>query len=60
MTTKFFVPRADRRLGERYELNECLGDGSYGWVWRAQRLSRRRRRRGEDSEGTEQAQRGAR
>lgn len=39
MTTKFFLPRADRRLGERYELVECLGDGSYGWVWRAQRLS---------------------
>lgn len=39
MTTKFFVPRADRRLGDRYELVECLGDGSYGWVWRAQRLS---------------------
>ena len=39
MTTKFFVPRADRRLGGRYELVECLGDGSYGWVWRAQRLS---------------------
>jgi serine/threonine protein kinase len=39
MTTRFFVPRADRRLGDRYELVECLGDGSYGWVWRAQRLS---------------------
>jgi eukaryotic-like serine/threonine-protein kinase len=39
MTTKFFLPRADRRLGDRYELVECLGDGSYGWVWRAQRLS---------------------
>lgn len=39
MTNKFFVPRADRRLGDRYELVECLGDGSYGWVWRAQRLS---------------------
>jgi serine/threonine-protein kinase len=39
MTAKFFVPRADRRLGERYDLVECLGDGSYGWVWRAQRLS---------------------
>jgi serine/threonine-protein kinase len=39
VTTKFFIPRVDRRLGERYELVECLGDGSYGWVWRAQRLS---------------------
>lgn len=39
MTTKFFVPRADRRLGERYELVECLGDGSYGWVWKAQRMA---------------------
>lgn len=39
MTAKFFIPRADRRLGDRYELIECLGDGSYGWVWRAQRLS---------------------
>ncbi|GEP02264.1 serine/threonine-protein kinase [Methylobacterium oxalidis] len=39
MTSKFFVPRADRRLGGRYELIECLGDGSYGWVWRAQRLT---------------------
>lgn len=39
MTTKFFVPRADRRLGDRYELVECLGDGSYGWVWKAQRAT---------------------
>lgn len=39
MTTKFFVPRADRRLGDRYELVECLGDGSYGWVWKAQRVA---------------------
>jgi len=39
MTTKFFVPRADRRLGDRYELVECLGDGSYGWVWKAQRMA---------------------
>jgi serine/threonine protein kinase len=39
MTTKFFVPRADRRLGDRYELVECLGDGSYGWVWKAQRIA---------------------
>jgi eukaryotic-like serine/threonine-protein kinase len=37
--SRFFVPRADRRLGDRYELVECLGDGSYGWVWRAQRLA---------------------
>jgi eukaryotic-like serine/threonine-protein kinase len=34
----YFLLRADRRLGDRYELLECLGDGSYGWVWRAQRL----------------------
>lgn len=39
MTGKFFVPRADRRLGDRYQLVECLGDGSYGWVWRALRLA---------------------
>lgn len=38
MTEKFFIPRADRRLGDRYELLDCLGDGSYGWVWRAQRI----------------------
>jgi serine/threonine protein kinase len=36
--SKFFVPSADRKLGDRYELLECLGDGSYGWVWRAARL----------------------
>lgn len=34
----FLLLRADRCLGNRYELLECLGDGSYGWVWRAQRL----------------------
>jgi hypothetical protein len=39
MTTKFFVPRADRHLGDRYDLIECLGDGSFGWVWKAQRAA---------------------
>jgi len=33
-----FLPPSDRRLGDRYELLECLGDGSYGWVWHARRL----------------------
>ena len=37
--TRFFVPSADRRLGDLYELIECLGDGSQGWVWKTQRLS---------------------
>jgi len=37
--TRFFVPSADRLLGDRYELIECLGDGSHGWVWKAHRLS---------------------
>jgi serine/threonine protein kinase len=37
--SRFFVPSADRRLGDRYELIECLGDGSHGWVWKAHRLS---------------------
>ena len=35
---RFFIPHPDKRLGNRYELIECLGDGSYGWVWRSQRL----------------------
>lgn len=35
---RFFIPRPDMLLGSRYELLECLGDGSHGWVWRAQRL----------------------
>jgi serine/threonine protein kinase len=34
----FFIPREDKRLGNRYQLLECLGDGSYGWVWRAEKL----------------------
>jgi eukaryotic-like serine/threonine-protein kinase len=40
MSTKarFFVPGPDKKLGNRYQLLECLGDGSYGWVWRAERI----------------------
>jgi len=36
---RFFIPREDRKLGNRYELLEPLGDGSHGTVWRAARLS---------------------
>ena len=36
---RFFIPREDKRLGNRYQLLECLGDGSYGWVWRAEKLA---------------------
>jgi eukaryotic-like serine/threonine-protein kinase len=35
---RYFIPSVDRQLGSRYELIEALGDGSYGWVWKAQRL----------------------
>lgn len=35
---RFFMPREDKRLGDRYQLLECLGDGSYGSVWRAEKL----------------------
>jgi len=35
---KLFIPRPDMRLGDRYQLTECLGEGSYGWVWRGERL----------------------
>lgn len=34
-----FLPGANKRLGDRYFLLQCLGDGSHGWVWRAERLS---------------------
>ena len=33
-----FLPGANKRLGDSYLLLECLGDGSHGWVWRAERL----------------------
>ena len=36
--SRFFIPPANRLLGDRYELLECLGDGSHGYVWRAARL----------------------
>jgi len=36
--SRFFIPREDKLLGDRYQLLEQLGDGSYGWVWRAEKL----------------------
>lgn len=33
-----FLPGTNKRLGDHYLLLECLGDGSHGWVWRAERL----------------------
>lgn len=33
-----FLPGTNKRLGDKYVLLECLGDGSHGWVWRAERL----------------------
>jgi len=36
--SRYFMPNADMKLGNRYEFLECLGDGSYGWVWRANNL----------------------
>lgn len=38
---RFFIPREDKKLGSRYQLLEQLGDGSYGWVWRAEKLDNR-------------------
>lgn len=35
---RFFIPKEDKTLGDQYQLLECLGDGSYGWVWRAEKL----------------------
>jgi len=34
-----FLPGNNKRLGEKYLLLDCLGDGSHGWVYRAQRLT---------------------
>jgi len=34
-----FMPQSDQRLGNKYLLLERLGDGSHGWVWRAERLA---------------------
>lgn len=34
-----FLPGTNKRLGAKYLLLECLGDGSHGWVWRAERLA---------------------
>lgn len=34
-----FLPGTNKRLGDKYILLECLGDGSHGWVWRAERLA---------------------
>jgi serine/threonine-protein kinase len=39
INTAHFLPGANKRLGEKYLLLECLGDGSHGWVWRAERLA---------------------
>ena len=33
-----FLPGTNRQLGDKYLLLERLGDGSHGWVWRAERL----------------------
>jgi eukaryotic-like serine/threonine-protein kinase len=38
---RFFIPREDKQLGNRYQLLEQLGDGSYGWVWRAEKQDNR-------------------
>ncbi len=34
-----FLPGTNKKLGDRYLLLECLGDGTHGWVWRAVRLA---------------------
>ncbi|MBD1388970.1 protein kinase [Neiella sp. HB171785] len=34
-----FLPGTGKRLGDKYLLLDCLGDGTHGWVWRSERLS---------------------
>lgn len=34
-----FIPKANKQLGNKYYLLECLGDGTHGWVYRAERIS---------------------
>lgn len=34
-----FLPSTNQKIGDKYLLLELLGDGSHGWVWRAERLS---------------------
>ncbi|MEZ9825971.1 protein kinase domain-containing protein [Vibrio cyclitrophicus] len=34
----YFMPSSDMKLGDSYLLLEQLGDGTHGWVWRAQRI----------------------
>lgn len=33
-----FLPKANKQLGDKYYLLECLGDGTHGWVYRAEKL----------------------
>ncbi|MFZ2959653.1 MAG: protein kinase [Candidatus Ozemobacteraceae bacterium] len=35
--SRVFFAGADRKLGNAYDLLDCLGDGTYGWVWKAMR-----------------------
>ncbi|NLD94869.1 MAG: protein kinase [Fibrobacter sp.] len=38
ITSGHFLPGTNKQLGNKYLLLECFGDGSHGWVWRAERL----------------------
>ena len=39
LNSAHFLPGTNKKLGDKYLLLECLGDGSHGWVWRAERLA---------------------